>query len=70
MADGTDGTVPAAAVVTDHWFTRKKHRKMAKLTVSDAIDMREGMAMVLVTVALIGLVILVWLARRMLSSIA
>jgi len=43
---------------------------MAKLTVSDAIDMREGMAMVLVTAALIGLVIVVWLAKRMLSSIA
>jgi len=70
LSDGAGGTVPAAAVDTDHWFTRKKHRKMAKLTVSDAIDMREGMAMVLVTAALIGLVIVVWLAKRMLSSIA
>lgn len=69
-SDSADGTVPAAVVDTDHWFTRKKHRKMAKLTVSDAIDMREGMALGLVTAALIGLVIVVWLAKRMLSSIA
>ncbi|THX01051.1 hypothetical protein D6D17_06293 [Aureobasidium pullulans] len=67
--DGADGTVPASAVNTDHWHTRKKHRKMARLTLSDAIDMREGMAIMLVTAALLGLVVMLWLARRIFSSI-
>jgi C4-dicarboxylate-specific signal transduction histidine kinase len=70
LSDGADGTVPTARVNTDRWFTRKKHRKMAKLSVSEAIAMREGMAAVLVTAALVGLVVIVWLTRRMLSSIA
>jgi hypothetical protein len=70
LSNGADGTVPVAAVDTDHWFTRKKHRKMAKLSVSEAIDMREGMAVMLVTAAVIGLVAILWLAKRMLSSIA
>jgi hypothetical protein len=32
--------------------------------------MREGMAVMLVTAAVIGLVVILWLAKRMLSSIA
>ncbi|KAI5236528.1 hypothetical protein E4T42_09448 [Aureobasidium subglaciale] len=62
--DGADGTVPAPAVDTAHWHTRKKHRKMAKLTVSDAIDMREGMAKTLVTAGLLGMFCVVWLAKH------
>jgi hypothetical protein len=43
---------------------------MAKLSISEAIAMREGIAAILVTAALVGLVVIVWITRRMLSSIA
>ncbi|CAD0110389.1 unnamed protein product [Aureobasidium uvarum] len=70
LSDGANGTVPVPAVNTDRWHTRKKHRKMAKLTISDAMNMREEMAVALVTAALIGLVVVVWLAKRVLSPTA
>lgn len=43
---------------------------MAKLTVSDAIEMKEGVAIILVTAAVIGLIVIVWLAKRALPSTA
>ncbi|KAG9520358.1 hypothetical protein E4T50_15711 [Aureobasidium sp. EXF-12298] len=67
--EGADGSVPVPAVNTDHWYTHKKHRKMAKLTVSDALNIREEVAIMLVAAALIGVILIVWLAKRALPSI-
>ena len=67
-AHTTHGHVPVSSKDTHPWHTRKKHRKMAKLTVSQAIEMRATMAFLLVTMGLIGLIAVAWLVKRLYSS--
>lgn len=69
LSHGAHGNVPATTVDTVHWHTRKKHRKMAKLTLSDALDMRGRMAFALVAAGLLGLVATTWLLKRLFSSL-
>lgn len=54
---------PASAVEAESWYTHKKHRKMAKLELSDAWDMERSMAFVLVTAGLLGLVTVAFLVK-------
>lgn len=68
-ADGTHGIVPGSSTGTHPWHTHKKHRKMAKLMMSDAFEMRGTMAFALVTMGLLGLVTVAWLVKRLYSSL-
>jgi hypothetical protein len=70
LLDGASANVPAPAVHTETWHTRKKHRKMAKLSISDAFNMRESMAFTLIAVGLLALIAVAWLATHLLSALA
>ena len=47
------------------WYTRKKHRAMAKMEISDAFEMRRRVIFALVAWALLGALGISYVARRM-----
>lgn len=57
------GNVPIPGKASDgneRWYTRKKHRKMARLEITDAFSMQGKMALLLIFWALLGLIVVVW----------
>lgn len=65
-----DTTAPASTpigpdTVYAGWYGRKKHRAMAKLEIGDAFDMRKSVVIVLLAWAVLGALLLTYIARRM-----
>ena len=60
------GNVPVPAVDTVKWFTRKKHRKMAKLQIGDAFALQNRVAAVVIASAFVSLLGTVWALHRLL----
>lgn len=58
------GGVPEALRPDDHqWHTNKKHRKMAKMEVGDAFEMRDAVLAMMAVCAIICLASLIWMLR-------
>lgn len=60
--DGVQGSVPRPE--RTRWFTHKKHRKMAKLQLSDALEMRGAVMLCLAGLLLFGLFAVGWGLKR------
>lgn len=58
------GTVPVPEGQRQRWFLRKKHRKMSKLQVGDALELRGSVMVALVWVAIAVMGLGYWVLAR------
>lgn len=58
------GIVPVPPVDQETWFTRKKHRKMAKKRVGEAFAIQNRMIILLVSSALVLLLVTTWAVQK------
>ena len=71
LRDGTWKHNPKAAAQNGSdttyrgWYTRKKHRAMAKMEISDAFEMRRRVIFALLAWALLGIFAVTYAARHM-----
>jgi hypothetical protein len=68
-SENTDtGNQPIAGAVPqpgrNRWFTRKKHRKMAKMQLGDAFEMRGAVMISLIGILLFSVVALGWFVKK------
>lgn len=64
---GVPGNVPAPSTNKEKWVTHKKHRKMAKWELGEALEVRSKVAMALVIWTLVGTALMFWLAKGVYS---
>jgi hypothetical protein len=63
-SDAQDPGFDTASPGRPQWFTRKKHRKMAKMHLGDALEMRATVMWSLIGVVAVGILAIVWAIKR------
>lgn len=63
----SQGIVPVPNINTEKWFTHKKHRRMARWELGEALEMRSRMAVALVVWVFVGAALMAWIARGLYS---